>query len=109
MNPMPSVPPGTADFSLFCKRHEAMARIVWWAGQCLLVLVAAFFLFFGISLFLGSFTLNDPFSFVMTVFGSNLMILISAVLLIGLVLRMVNVYRLLRGGKEPDDSSLSED
>jgi hypothetical protein len=35
----------------------------------------------------------------MTVFGSNLMIMISAVLLVGFILRMINVYRLLKKGQ----------
>ena len=70
-----------------------MKSIVWWILQCLLVAVAGFFLFFGVSLFLASYKLNDPFSFIMTVFASNLMILISAVLLVGFVLRMFNMYR----------------
>lgn len=78
-----------------------MSRILWWAAQFMLVLTAAFFLIFGISLFLAAYKLEDPFSFIMTVFGSNLMILISAVLLIGFVLRMINVYKLLRKKEKP--------
>ena len=73
-----------------------MPRIVWWIGQCLLVLVAAFFLIFGISLFIASYKLANPFYFIMTVFGSNLMILISAALLIGFILRMINVFKLMK-------------
>ena len=75
---------------------KPVKRILWWILQIFLVLVALFFLIFGISLFIGAYQLTDPFSFIMTVFGSNLMILISAVLLIGFVLRMVNVYKLLK-------------
>lgn len=73
-----------------------MPQLLWWIGQCLLVLVASFFLFFGISLFMAAYKLDDPFNFIMTVFGSNLMILISAALLIGFILRMINVYKLIK-------------
>jgi len=88
-----------------------MSRIVWWITQCLLVLLASFFLLFGISHFIAAYRLNDPFSFIMTVFGSNLMILISAVLLVGFILRMINVYRLLnKGGRqEKSDQQTQED
>lgn len=73
-----------------------MTQILWWIGQCLLVLAASFFLIFGISLFMAAYKLEDPFSFIMTVFASNLMILISATLLIGFILRMINVYKLMK-------------
>jgi len=73
-----------------------MPQLLWWVCQCLLVLVATFFLVFGISLFMAAYKLDDPFNFIMTVFGSNLMILISTALLIGFILRMINVYKLIR-------------
>ena len=73
-----------------------MSGILWWIGQCLLVLVAGFFLFFGISLFIAAYKLDNPFNFVMTVFASNLIILINATLLIGFVYRMIAVYKILK-------------
>jgi TRAP-type C4-dicarboxylate transport system permease small subunit len=85
-----------------------MNRVLWWTGQVILVLISLFFLVFGISLFLGAYELDDPFSFIMTVFGSNLMILISAVLLIGFVLRMFNVYRLLKKKNGEEEESDAE-
>lgn len=85
-----------------------MAYFFWWIRQSLLVLIAGFFLFFGISLFRGAYTLKDPFFFIMTIFASNLFILISATLLIGFILRMYNTYKLKKNGSEnngisPDD------
>ena len=50
---------------------------------------SVFFLVFGIILLISSYRLNDPFSFVLTFFASNLIILISAVILLGLVYRSV--------------------
>ena len=64
-----------------------MAQLFWWIRQVILAVMVSFFLFFGIHLLISSYRLNDPFWFIMTFFSSNLIILISAVLLIGLVLR----------------------
>ena len=72
-----------------------MNRIVWWTGQCLLALAAGFFLAYGVSLFIGAYELKNPFHFIMMIFASNLIILINGALLIGFVLRMINVFRLL--------------
>jgi len=70
-----------------------MYNAFWWIRQIILVLVGCFFLFFGINILIAAYKLNDPFFFVMTFFASNLMILISATLVIGFVIRMVRVYR----------------
>ncbi len=91
-----------------------MSYFFWWIRQCLLTLTACFFLFFGISLFKAAYKLNDPFSFIMTVFASNLIILISATLLIGFVYRMYNVYKLKKDSPEikdtdPEDKTTSLD
>ncbi len=56
-------------------------------GRIALGIVEVFFLLFGIYLLLLSYHLTDPMSFIMTFFASNLVILISAVLLLGLVLK----------------------
>jgi len=69
---------------------------LWWTGQCLLALVATFFLSYGVSLFIAAYKLNDPFYFILMIFASNLIILINATLLIGFVYRMINVYKLLK-------------
>jgi hypothetical protein len=69
-----------------------MSAVFWWIRQCLLSLVSCFFLAFGIQLLVQAYRLNDPFFFIMTFFASNLIILISAVLLIGFIYRMKRYY-----------------
>ena len=78
-----------------------MKSKLWWIGQCLLILAATFFLFYGISLFRAAYKLNDPFYFIMMIFASNLIILINGTLLIGFVYRMINVYKILK--KDPEN------
>ena len=62
-------------------------RVLTLAGRVVLGIVEAFFLVFGIYLLVLAYHLTDPLSFIMTFFASNLVILISAVLLLGLVLK----------------------
>ena len=57
----------------------------------LLTSIACFFVFFGISLLAASYRLGDPFSFIMTFFAASLIILISAVMVLGFVVRMRRV------------------
>ena len=73
-----------------------MNNTFWWIRQLILVLVSCFFLFFGINILIAAYQLKDPFSFIMTFFASNLMILISATLVLGFILRMVRVYKQLK-------------
>ncbi len=54
-----------------------------------LSLIAIFFILFGINLLYMAYQILDPFSFVITFFASNLIILISATLLLGFILRIV--------------------
>ncbi len=63
--------------------------IPWWATQIILALVAIFFILFGIDLLYMAYQINDPFSFIMTFFASNFIILISATLLLSFVLKIV--------------------
>lgn len=65
---------------------------IWWTKQILLTLAGCFFLLFGVQVLIAAYTLNDPFSFIMTFFASNLIILISAALIIGFVYKMI-VYK----------------
>jgi len=74
-----------------------MNNAFWWIRQVILVLVGCFFLFFGINILIAAYQLKDPFSFIMTFFASNLMILISATLVLGFIIRMVRVYRKSKG------------
>ena len=63
----------------------ALAR---WIGHVLLLAAGTFFLLFGIYLLLCAYRLEDPFHFVMTFFASNLVILISATLMVGSGIRL---------------------
>ena len=67
-----------------------MAEILWWVRQVILTLMGCFFLVFGIHLLISAYHLNNPFWFIMTFFASNLIILISAALLVGFILRMTS-------------------
>lgn len=54
----------------------------------LLIVVSIFFVTFGVDLLISAYRLTDPFSFILTFFASNLIILISAVLCLGFMLRL---------------------
>ena len=70
-----------------------MVNLFWWLRQVVLILVGAFFLYYGFQLLISSYGLSDPYTFIMTFFASNFIILISATLIIGFAYRMVRVYR----------------
>jgi len=63
------------------------SRVLLVLGRIALAIVELFFLLFGVYLLVLAYHLTDPLSFIMTFFASNLVILISAVLLLGLVLK----------------------
>jgi hypothetical protein len=69
------------------------------ALNCVLALIAIFFILFGINLLYMAYQILDPFSFVMTFFASNLIILISAALLLGFILRVVAAIKRQRQEK----------
>lgn len=52
-----------------------------------------FLFLFGIDLLMGSYTLNDPFSFIMTFFAASFVLLISAALAVSFLIKMVRVFR----------------
>jgi hypothetical protein len=56
-------------------------------GRIALGIVEVFFLLFGVYLLILAYHLTDPLSFIMTFFASNLVILISAAMLLGLVFK----------------------
>jgi putative effector of murein hydrolase LrgA (UPF0299 family) len=64
--------------------------IPWWVTQVILALIALFFIVFGIDLLRMAYHISDPFSFVMTFFASSLIILISAALLLGFIVKLVS-------------------
>ena len=65
----------------------------WWVRQSCLIILGIFYLYFGIRMLMGAYTLNNPLTFMITFFASNLIILISAALIVGLVYRLVVVLR----------------
>ncbi len=77
-----------------------MSNLFWWIRQIVLIAVSAFFLYFGIRLLISAYELNDPFTFLMTFFASNFIILISGTLIIGFAYRMITAYR---RSKNPDN------
>ena len=65
------------------------------------ILACLFFMAVGVDLLISAYRLNDPFSFIMVFFASNLMILISAALCLGFVLRLKNSLTGDPSGKKP--------
>jgi hypothetical protein len=70
-----------------------MSNLFWWLRQIVLISAGAFFLYFGIRLLISAYEINDPFTFLMTFFASNFIILISATLIIGFAYRMIAVHK----------------
>jgi hypothetical protein len=67
--------------------------LFWWVRYLVGVGLSGVFLAFGVEVLIAAYGLNDPFFFVMTFFSANFMILISAALMVGLILRMVETVR----------------
>ncbi|CAB5082009.1 hypothetical protein D3OALGA1CA_2131 [Olavius algarvensis associated proteobacterium Delta 3] len=65
----------------------------WWIRTIALFLAGIGFFLFGIQLLVSAYHLNDPFYFILTFFSSNLIILISAAVFIGLGWQMVLAVR----------------
>ncbi|QTA80811.1 Uncharacterized protein dnl_31240 [Desulfonema limicola] len=72
---------------------KEISPYLWWAKQILLTVSGLVFMLFGIQILIAAYKLNDPFSFIMTFFASNLIILISAALMAGFVYKMVAQYK----------------
>ncbi len=77
-----------------------MFGIFWWVRQVFLILAGCCFLGFGILMLISAYKLENPYSFIMAFFASNLMILISATLVLGFVLRMVRAHRLSKNNED---------
>ena len=85
-------------------------KIFWWILQIILAMAACFFLVFGIQMLIVSYSLKDPFTFIMTFFSSSLIILISATLLFTFVYRMIVPRKNNHDqGQEPGDRSLKQE
>jgi hypothetical protein len=65
----------------------------WWIRNVGLVIGGLFFLLVGIQTLIAAYRLNNPAYFILTFFASNLMILISAALVLGFILRIVRRVR----------------
>ena len=76
-----------------------MFSLFWWVRQTILFLIGCFFLAFGVLMLVSAYKLENPYSFIMAFFASNLMILISATLALGFVLRMVKARRLSKNNE----------
>jgi hypothetical protein len=67
---------------------------LWWVKQIALVSIGGFYLYFGVHLLIAAYQLKNPFSFILTFFASNFIILISGALLIGFIYRMIVAFRI---------------
>lgn len=83
-------------------KHPLQIRPLWWLGQAALILLGGFFLVVGVQLLMAAYDLPDPFTFIMTFFAACLIILISATLLIGFLVRLHMVYRYLKPPTPPE-------
>jgi len=77
-----------------------MFRVLWWIRYVILILLGIFFFIFVVDLLIAAYQLKDPAWFIMTFFASNLIILISAALVVGFIFRMIAVYKALKDVKE---------
>lgn len=85
----------------------AKPSLFWCLKQILLTAIACFFVYFGIAMLVGAYSLKDPFSFIMTFFGASLMILISIVMAMAFLVRMGQAWKMSRSASD-DNSRPSE-
>ena len=64
-------------------------KLLWWSACGASAIVSIFFLFVGISLCIASYNLKHPHQFILTFFASNLIILISVVVIVAVIIRVV--------------------
>jgi ABC-type thiamin/hydroxymethylpyrimidine transport system permease subunit len=64
--------------------------LIWSAGQALIGVFSLGFLLVGIDLCRAAFHLKEPYQFILTLFASNLIILISAALCAGVIVRTIS-------------------
>ena len=81
------------------RKEIFMFSIFWWVRQAFLILAGCLFLAFGILMLISAYKLENPYSFIMAFFASNLMILISATLVLGFILRMVKARKLSKNNE----------
>jgi len=68
-------------------------KLLWWSACGASAIVSIFFLFVGISLCIASYNLKHPHQFILTFFASNLIILISVVVIVAVIIRVVGRLR----------------
>lgn len=80
------------------EKHEQppVVSAYWWLRQIVLIVIAGFYLVFGIQLLISAYRLNDATYFIFTFYASNFMILFSGALLAGFIYRLVATYRRTR-------------
>ena len=83
--------------------------LVWWTVASASAILSIFFLFVGISLCRAAYDLEHPYQFILTFFSSNLIILISVVILLGAILRMVGRLRQGHSPATVDSPQLTPD
>ncbi|NLA74816.1 MAG: hypothetical protein GX846_05010 [Deltaproteobacteria bacterium] len=71
--------------------------MMWWVRHIIISLVSGFFLAFGIHLLINAYKLDNPFTFLMSFFSSNMIILFSAAIFFGFI------YRMFRSSKDKTD------
>jgi hypothetical protein len=83
-----------------------MTAVWWWMRQVGLTVLGLFFLLFGIQLLVSAYSLKNPSYFILTFFASNLIILISGVLLLGFILRMISRFRTGKEGEAKKENKI---
>jgi hypothetical protein len=58
-----------------------------------LILISLFFIVFGVLLLISAYGMSNPFEFIITFFAANFIILISAALCLGFVLRLIRLFK----------------
>jgi len=76
--------------------NKPRVKKIFWIKHILIILLSCFFLLFGIQILIAAYKLNDPFSFILTFFAANFIILISATLI------FVFIYRIKVSYTKPD-------
>jgi hypothetical protein len=84
--------------------HPSAGIITW----ILLMALACFFLYFGIEVLVFAFTLKEPVPFILTLFSSNLIILISLALLVGFIFRVADRIRMKKTDAHQEKNGRTE-
>ncbi|MHB8769705.1 MAG: hypothetical protein ACYC7J_01765 [Syntrophales bacterium] len=78
-----------------------MGSILWWGKNIVILLVAVFFLIFGIETLIGSFTLKNPLEFIVYFFSSSFMVLVS---IVGIIYPVFQVHGYFKPRKIDTDA-----